>query len=45
MVKKYATPLIQKLILNGEVRKTALIVGAVLFTLGFIFQLISAISN
>lgn len=45
MVKKYATPLIQRLITNGESRKTALIVGAVLFSLGFILQLIAALLN
>ena len=45
MVTKYATPLIQKLIDNGKSRKTALIVGAVLFTLGFLFQLIALILN
>jgi hypothetical protein len=40
---KMATPLVEKLIMNGESRKSALIAGAVLFTLGFVMQLVVAL--
>lgn len=42
MSTKMAQPLMQKLISSNKSRKTALIAGAILFTLGFIFQLIAA---
>lgn len=45
MTINLAKPLIQKLISNNESRKTALIIGAVLFTLGFLLQLIVLIFN
>lgn len=41
---KIATPLSNKLINDQSVRKSALIVGAVLFTIGFLCQFIIAIS-
>lgn len=38
-----AEPLIEKLINNNQSRKMALVFGAVLFTLGFVFQLLALI--
>lgn len=40
---KFATPLIEKLIINNEARQSALIIGAVLFTVGFFLQLTALI--
>ena len=37
---KLAKPLTEKLISNNEARSTALVIGAILFTLGFIVQLV-----
>ncbi|HEY9116114.1 MAG TPA: hypothetical protein VIN10_15560 [Bacteroidales bacterium] len=42
---KIAQPLLVKLINNNQTRSTALIVGAILFTAGFICQFIVAIFN
>lgn len=41
LAKAVADPLIDRLINQGETRKQALIIGAVLFTLGFLLQSIS----
>ena len=38
---RVAEPLLQMLIANNEARKTALVVGAILFTVGFIAQLMA----
>ena len=38
--KRVANPLIDKLINQGEVRKQALIIGAILFSIGFLIQAI-----
>jgi hypothetical protein len=38
--QSFAKPLIEKLINNSESRKTALVFGAILFTAGFVLQLI-----
>lgn len=38
---RISTPLIETLINQGETRKQALIIGAILFTLGFILQFIT----
>ena len=43
MQRRYAQPFIEKLIQNGESRKSALIIGAILFTVGFILQLMVAL--
>lgn len=40
---RVATPLIDKLINQGEVRKQALIIGAILFSIGFFMQAVSII--
>ncbi len=45
MQSNFATPLIEKLIVSGESRKSALIIGAVLFTLGFVLQLVTALAQ
>lgn len=37
---KLAKPLTEKLISNNEARSTALVIGAILFTLGFLVQLV-----
>lgn len=37
--KRLAVPLVQNLINSNEVRRTALLIGAILFTLGFLAQL------
>lgn len=42
---RISEPLIHKLINNNESRKNALIVGAIIFSLGFFLQLIAAIWN
>tara|TARA_B110000046_G_scaffold183520_1_gene219774 strand:+ start:660 stop:848 length:189 start_codon:yes stop_codon:yes gene_type:complete len=41
LAKTVADPLIDKLIDQGETRKNALIIGAVLFTVGFLVQTLS----
>jgi uncharacterized protein YacL len=41
--KSFAKPIITKLISNNESRKIALITGAFLFTLGFVFQILVAL--
>lgn len=41
LAKRVADPLIDRLINQGETRKQALIIGAVLFTLGFLLQSVS----
>ena len=38
---KFATPLLKNLIENNHARSIALIIGAILFTLGFIMQLVA----
>jgi hypothetical protein len=40
---KVAEPLMQTLIANNQARKTALVAGAILFTVGFLSQLIALI--
>ncbi|MBI1306808.1 MAG: hypothetical protein GC181_09355 [Bacteroidetes bacterium] len=40
MKRKYATPLINKLIASEQFRKTALQLGAVLFSVGFVLQFV-----
>ncbi|MFT5511798.1 MAG: hypothetical protein ACI8SE_000191 [Bacteroidia bacterium] len=40
---KVAIPLTYKILHNGEMRKNALIIGAILFTIGFFAQLTAAI--
>lgn len=42
---RISEPLIHKLINNNESRKNALIVGAIVFSLGFFLQLVAAIFN
>ncbi len=41
--RNVAEPLIQNLITNNQTRKTALVAGAVLFSLGFVCQVVSII--
>ena len=40
---KVAEPLTEKLIKNSKIRSTALVIGAVLFTVGFAFQIIALV--
>lgn len=43
MLNRISEPLIQRLIDNNESRRNALIVGAILFTLGFLMQVLSVV--